>query len=116
MADLKRCALVSSNVYFKYAAPNRNKASPAATMIARKTAANVFAKVIVLRGWGKQILGAESRAYQTKIRPKSANLRNQKKLFCVWIFHDGPGRKPRLKGSAQFLLWGVVMVVRLRVT
>ena len=22
-----------------------------------------------------------------------AKLRNQKKLFCVWIFHDGPGRK-----------------------
>jgi hypothetical protein len=21
------------------------------------------------------------------------NLRNQKKLSCVWIFHDGPGRK-----------------------
>jgi hypothetical protein len=21
------------------------------------------------------------------------SLRNQKKLFCVWIFHDGPGRK-----------------------
>ncbi len=34
-------------------------------------------------------LARERRVLRTPFR----SLRNQKKLFCVWIFHDGPRRK-----------------------
>ena len=30
---------------------------------------------------------------ETRSIAMRVNLRNQKKLSCVWIFHDGPGRK-----------------------